>query len=120
MGTALSAADYRVAKVEISATYRVESEACESMRRKAKDICMAAAKGRRAVSSAELEQQQSPSIKHRYAVNLIKAKTKYAVANAQCKNAADGDRITCRKNAKNTYIVEMADAKQAKLIPGKP
>jgi hypothetical protein len=113
IGGTMSKAEYKAAKQDISAKYKADRAACKAMTGNAKDICIEEAKGREKVAKAELEENYSPSAKHRYNVRMAKAEATYAVAKERCDDFSGNAKDVCRKEAKSAYVAAKADAKLA-------
>ncbi len=109
----MSKADYKAAKTDLTAKYKSEKAACASMTGNAKDICVEEAKGRENVSKAELEQNYSPSDKHRYDVRMATANAAYAVAKEKCDDVTGNAKDICRAEAKAAHVSAKANAKVA-------
>jgi len=112
-GATMTKSDYKVAKDQISATYKSDKAACKAMTGNAKDICVEEAKGREKVGKAELEANFKPTDKSMYNVRLAKADAAYAVAKEKCDDAAGNAKDVCVKQAKAAYVTAKADAKVA-------
>ena len=113
IGDTISKAEYKATKGDISAKYKADKAACKAMTGNAKDICIEEAKGREKVAKAELEENYSPSAKHRYNVRIAKAEAAYAVAKEKCDDLSGNAKDVCRKEAKSAYVAAKADAKLA-------
>ena len=113
IGGAMSKAQHKAAREDISAKYKADKVACKAMTGNAKDICIEEAKGREKVAKAELEENYSPSAKHRYNVRIAKAEAAYAVAKEKCDDLSGNAKDVCRKEAKSAYVAAKADAKVA-------
>jgi hypothetical protein len=109
----MSKADYKAAKTDLTAKYKMEKSACSSTTGNAKDICVEEAKGRENVSKAELEQNYSPSEKHRYDVRMATANAVFAVAKEKCDDVTGNTKDVCRAEAKDAHVAAKADAKVA-------
>jgi hypothetical protein len=113
LGGTMPKADYSAAKADISAKYKSETAACAAMTGNAKDICVLEAKGHEKVARAELEANDSPSVKHRYDVRIAKADAAYAVTKEKCDDLAGNAKDVCVKEANSGYVAAKADAKVA-------
>ena len=108
---AISKAEYKAAKEDISAKYKTDKAVCTTMTGNAKDICREEAKGREKVAKAELEANDNPSDKHRYDVRIAKAGAAYAVAKEKCDDLSGNAKDVCRKEAKAAHVAAKADAR---------
>jgi hypothetical protein len=84
----MTKSDYKAAKEKISADYKVAKSGCKSLSGNASDICVAEAKGKESVATAELKATNKPSLKASYEVSVAKAEADYAVANERCDDTA--------------------------------
>lgn len=109
----LSKTEYKAAKDQISATYKSDKSACQSLAGNAKDICIEGAKGHENVALAELKAKNEPSEKNNYKVRLAKADAAYAVAKENCDDLSGNPKDVCRKQAKSAYVTAKANAKLA-------
>jgi cell pole-organizing protein PopZ len=114
--TTLAKADYKAAKVRISADYKAEKTACGSMAGNAKDICVEEAKGKEKVSMAELEYSYTGKPDDHTKVLNAKAEAAYDVAKEKCDDLAGNPKDVCVKEAKATETKALADAKLGKQI----
>ena len=111
MAEGMSKTDYQAAKDKITAQYKVDKAACDSMSGNKKDICVEEAKGNEKVAKAELEATYKPSREHRYDVSVAKAEAAYAVAKERCDDMAGNAKDVCVKEAKAAEVTAKADAK---------
>ncbi len=113
----MTKADHSAQKDVIAADYKVGKAACKSLADNAKDICMAAAKGKEKVAYAELEQAYKPSVDARYKVRIARAESDYGVAREKCDDQAGNLKDVCVKEAKAAQTSAKADAKaQMKVV----
>lgn len=110
LGGAVSAAQYRTGKDEISARHLSDQAACETMAGNARDVCGAEANGRELVARTELEFAYAPSAAHRYDASIARANAAYAIANEKCDDFAGNVQDACRKEAKSAEVAARADA----------
>ena len=103
--------EYKAGKDKIAAEYKSATAGCGSLSANAKDVCLAQAKGKQKLASAELEASNKPSDKTRYAVTIAKAEANYAVAKEKCDDKAGNDKQVCLKEAKAAETRAKADAK---------
>lgn len=108
---ALSKEEYQVASKAIAADYDTAKNGCDSFSGNTRDICMAEAKGKRAVAKADLELRHQPSAKHRYELSLARAEADYGVWMQKCDDRAGNDKDVCVKEAKAARVHAEADAK---------
>ena len=113
MAAALSKADFKAAKGEISAVYKADKAACNALSGNAGDVCKEEAKGKEKVAIAELEMNQEPTEKHQYDLRMTKANAAYAVAKEKCDDFAGNAKDVCNKEAKSALVAAKADAKVA-------
>ena len=113
MAAALSKADFKAAKGEISAVYKADKAACNALSGNAGDVCKEEAKGKEKVAIAELEMNQEPTEKHQYDLRMTKANAAYAVAKEKCDDFAGNAKDVCHKEAKSALVAAKADAKVA-------
>jgi len=111
MAQNISKADLKLGKDKISATYKLDKTACDSLSANAKDICIAEAKGKEKIARAELEASYEPSVKKQYEVRIAKANSTYAVAKEKCDDLAGNSKDVCVKEAKAADVAAKADAK---------
>jgi osmotically-inducible protein OsmY len=77
---AISKDEYKAGQDKIAADFKSAKSACDSLKANARDSCMAEARGRQRVETAELEARKLPSDKTRHAVVVAKAEAEHAVA----------------------------------------
>jgi len=111
MATSMSKDDYNAGKAGIATEYKSARAGCDSFSANAKDVCMAAAKGKENVAKAELEAGYKPTKKTRYNVSIAKAEADYSVAMERCDDKAGNVKDVCVKEAKAAEIAAKADAK---------
>ena len=70
---AMTKAEYKTQKDQISADYKGNRDKCASLKANAKDICVAEAKGAEKVAKAELETKYKPSPRHDEQFAMAKA-----------------------------------------------
>lgn len=96
---------------QIKAQYKADKEACNSMSRNAKDICIAEAKGREKIANAELDARRENTDKTRYELLVAKAEAQYEIAKERCDDSTGNDKDVCLKDAKAAVVAAKADAK---------
>jgi hypothetical protein len=112
----MSKADYKAAKESVTAQYKTDKAACDSLKDNAKDVCIEEAKGKEKVAKAELEYKNSGKDKDRTKLAVAKAEANYAVAKEKCDDKAGNDKDVCRKEAKAAEVKAKADAKMNKKV----
>ena len=108
--------EYEVGKTRISADYKTDKAACDSLAGNGKDVCIEEAKAKEKVASAELKAAHSGKPGDQNDVLKAKAETAYAVAKEKCDDKAGNDKSVCVKEAKATETKALADAKAGKKI----
>ena len=101
---------YNTAKKDADAQYKVDKEACSSMKGNAKDICLAQAKGKQDVAKAEAEAAYKNTPKAREAARVAHAQADYKVAIEKCDDLAGNSKDVCVKEAKAGLVKGKADA----------
>ena len=112
----MSKADYKAGKTRISADYKADKAACDSLTANAKDICVQEAKAKEKVARAEIEYGYTGKTADRNKVLVAKAESAYAVAKERCDDLAGNAKDVCVKEAKAVEIKALADAKMGKEI----
>ena len=112
----MAKADYTVEKQRISATYKVDKAACDSLKDNAKDVCVEEAKAKEKVGKAELEFSYTGKANDGNKVMVAKAESAYAVAKEKCDDQSGNAKDVCVKEAKAVEIKALADAKMGKEI----
>lgn len=111
MAEGMSKIDFQASKEKIAAEYKMAKSNCASFSGNASDICMAEAKGREKIASAELEASYKPTQKSRYEARVAKAEADYGVAREKCDDLAGNAKDICVKEAKAAETTAKADAK---------
>ena len=111
---ALTKADYKAQKNQISADYKVNRDKCALLKANAKDICVSEAKGSERIAKAELEAQYKPSAKNDQKVAMSKADATYDTAKEKCDDLAGNPKDVCVKDAKAVYVRAKEEAKVIK------
>lgn len=114
--TPMAKADYKAAKIRISADYKADKTSCGSLAGNAKDICIESAKGKADVANAELTSDYTGKPADQNKVLVVRAKAIYAVAKEQCDDFAGNAKDVCVQQAKATETKALADAKLGKQI----
>ena len=112
----INKADYQATKTRISADYKTEKKACNSMKGNAKDICQEEVKAKEKVARAELEYNYTGKAGDRTKMMEVKAKTAYDVAKERCDDQAGNPKDVCVQEAKAIEKKALADAKMGKEI----
>ena len=107
---------YKTGKDSISAQYKTDKAACDAKSANAKDICQEEAKAKEKVARAELEYGYTGKAGDATKVQVVKAKTAYAVAKEKCDDQAGNAKDVCVKEAKAVEVKALADAKMGKQI----
>ncbi|WP_295442107.1 hypothetical protein [uncultured Thiodictyon sp.] len=110
MAQAMTKDAYKAAEAQIATEYTADKAKCNALAANAKDICIAEAKGKAKVASAELEANYEPSAKHHYKAVVAKAEADYAVADEKCDDQAGNAKDLCVKEAKAVETRVRADA----------
>jgi hypothetical protein len=113
---AISKADYSAGKTRISAAYKADKAACDSLAANAKDICVEEAKAKEKVALAELDFAYSGKPADQTQVLVAKAESAYAVAKERCDDKAGNAKDVCVEEAKAVEVKALADAKMGKQI----
>ena len=107
----MSKVEFRAAKKNVEAEYKLAKTGCEPLRANEKDICMAEAKGKENLALAEIGSSYQPSQKARYDVRIAKAQANYSVAKEKCDDYSGNAKNVCMKEAKAAQTAAKADAK---------
>lgn len=106
----LSSTDLKINQGHVKSTYRVDAKACKEQAGNAKDICMADAKGKKAVAMAELDHQHKPTFKSQYKLSMAKGDAIYDVAIQQCDDLSGNPKDVCVKEAKAAQVTAKTEA----------
>jgi len=112
----LGKAEYKAGKERISAEYKADKAACDSLSGNAKDVCVQEAKGKEKVAKAELEYSYTGKAKDQTKVQKVKAESTYDVAKEKCDEQTGNNKDVCVKEAKAAKDKALADAKMAKQV----
>lgn len=107
----LTSAELSSGKARIQSEYAANIQGCASKSGNANDICMAEAKGKKAIALAELNHQHKPSIKNQYKVSMAKDEAAYDVAKQKCDDLSGNPKDVCLKEAKSAWVAAKSDAK---------
>lgn len=110
MAQTMSSTDFSASKTQIKSTYKADKKGCSSLADNAKDICVAQAKGKEAVSLAELDHSYKPTLKTQYKVSVAKGEAAYDVAKEKCDDLSGNPKDVCVKEAKAAWATAKADA----------
>ena len=111
---AMTKAEYKTQKDQISADYKVNRDKCTSLKANAKDICISQAKGTEKVAKAELEAQYEPSPRHDQRLGMAKADAAYDTAKEKCDDLSGNAKDVCVKDAKAAHVKAKEDVKVTK------
>lgn len=109
-----SKAEYSAEKDAISAAYKADKAACDSLKANAKDICMEEAKARQDNARAELEYRASGKPADGIKVQTVKADGAFEVAKERCDDLNGNAKDVCNKEAKAAHVAALAAAKTSK------
>ncbi len=112
---AMTKAEHKTQKDQISADFKVNRDKCASLKANAKDICVSEAKGTEKVAKAELETRYEPSPRHDEQLAMAKANAAYDTAKEKCDDLAGNAKDVCVKDAKAAQVKAKEDAKVAKV-----
>lgn len=107
----MSATDFKASEARIKAEYKTDKSACDAASGNAKDICVAQAKGKQEVASAELNNSYKPTQKNQYKLSVAAAEATYDVAKQKCDDLSGNPKDVCIKEAKAALTTAKADAK---------
>jgi hypothetical protein len=111
MAQGLSKSDYDAGKNKIAAEYKSAKAGCASLSGNPNDICVAEARGREKIATADLDASYKPTAKTRYQARVAKAEANHAVARERCDDMAGNAKDVCVKQAKAVETGAKADAK---------
>jgi hypothetical protein len=115
-GATLPKADYQAGKTRVTADYKADKAACDSLKANAKDICVQEAKAKERVALAELEYGYTGKPGDRVKVQVAKAESTFAVAKERCDDLSGNAKDVCVKEAEAVKTKALADAKMGKEI----
>ena len=115
-GASLAKADYQAGKTRVTADYKADKAACDSLKANAKDICVQEAKAKEKVALAELEYGYTGKAGDRVKVQVAKAESAFAVAKERCDDMSGNAKDVCVKEAEAAKTKALADAKMGKEI----
>ena len=113
---AMTKTDYTAGKTRISADYKTDKAACDSLTANAKDICAEEAKAKEKVARADIEYAYTGKAGDHYKLLVAKAESAYAVAKERCDDQSGNAKDVCVKEAKAVETKALADAKMGKEI----
>ena len=111
--TPMSKDSYNTAKQNADAQYKIDKDACSSLKANVKDICVAQAKGKDNVAKADAQAAYENTPKARESARVVRAQAVYDVANkeAAMKQAvASKDATADKRDAEYKVAVEKCDA----------
>ena len=109
--TPMSKDSYTMAKKNADAQYKHDKEGCSALSGNVKDICVAEAKGKHNVATAEAEAAFKNTTKARENARIAHAEANYNVAIEKCDDLAGNPKDVCVKAAKAEFVKGKADAK---------
>lgn len=112
----MTKAEYRDGKARISASYKADKTACDTLKANAKDVCREEAEAKDKVALAELEYAYTGKSSDRTQVQVVKAETAYKVAKERCDDQAGNAKDVCEKEAKAVEVKALADARMSQEI----
>ena len=108
--TPMSKDSYTMAKTNADAQYRIDNDACSSLKGNAKDICVAEAKGKDNIAKADAEAAYENTPKARQKARVAHAQANYNVAIEKCDDLAGNRKDVCVKEAKAELVKGKANA----------
>ncbi len=102
--------DYKAGSELIEARYDVDKAGCAPLAGNAQDICLAEAKRRQQITTAELEARHEPTRETHHDAHIVKAEADYEVAKERCDNLAGNTKDVCMKEAKAAKTITETDA----------
>ena len=112
----MSSATYNTAKDQLKASYKVERDACGSMTKNAKDICVETAKGHESVALAHLQLQRTGNAKDASKLATARNDARYEIAKEVCDDSTGNAKDVCVKQAKADRDKVKADIKLNKEV----
>lgn len=113
---AMTEADYKTAKVRISADYKADKSACASLAGNNKDVCIEEAKAKEKIANAEIKFNYTGKASDKNKMLEVQAKSAYAIAKEKCDDLSGNAKSVCVKEAKAVETKALADAKLGKEI----
>jgi len=107
----ISKESYNTAKQSADAQYKIDKDACSSLKANAKDICVAEAKGKDNVAKADAQAAYENTPKARENARVARAQANYDVAKEKCDDQAGNRKDVCVKEAKAELVKGKANAK---------
>jgi biopolymer transport protein ExbD len=114
--TPMSKDNYTMAKTNADAQYKIDNDACSSLKANAKDICVAEAKGKDNVAKADAEAAYENTPKARQSARVAHAQANYNVAIEKCDDLAGNRKDVCVKEAKAELVKGKANAKVDRVV----
>lgn len=112
----LDATGVRDGKARISADYKTEREACQSMAGNAKDVCVEEAKAKEKVARAALELDRTGKSSDDVKLRVARAESTYAVAREKCDDLSGNGKDVCVKEAKSVQVKALAAARMVQAV----
>ena len=116
MSTPMTKDNYTMAKTNADAQYKIDNDACSSLKGNAKDVCVAEAKGKDNVTKADAEAAYENTPKARQNARIAHAKANYDVAIEKCDDLAGNRKDVCVKEAKAELVKDKANAKVDRVV----
>ena len=111
MSAPMSKDGYATAKKNADAQYKIDKDACSSLKANVKDICVAQAKGKDNVAKADAQAAYENTPKARESARVVRAQAVYDVAKEKCDDQAGNLKDVCNKEAKAELVKGKANAK---------
>jgi hypothetical protein len=99
----------------ISADYKRARKICNAQKVHAREFCKLEAKGIAKRARADLLARFEPSAKHIYEAAVVRAETRFEVANAKCSDLPGLAHSACVEEAKRIETLALATALQPKI-----
>lgn len=110
------AVDKKVEEARIEATYKNSRAGCDALSGNARDICLADAKGQRAVAEADLKYRLSNDAVDLRKLHMARAEAAYELAIERCDDKGGNEKDVCRQQAKADRTAAEAEVKQHKAV----
>ena len=116
MSAPMTKDNYMTAKADADAQYKIDNDACSSLKGNAKDICVAEAKGKDKIAKADAEAAYENTPKARQNARIEHAQANYDVAIEKCDDLAGNRKDVCVKEAKAELVKGKANAKVDRVV----
>lgn len=113
---AMTKADFKAGKSQLTAQYKTDKAACSSLSANAKDVCVEEAKAKEKVARAELTYAYSTKPSDQNKILVARAESSYAVAKEKCDDLAGNTKDVCVEQAKAVEVKALAEAKMGRQI----